>query len=59
MTGPYRALNTFHLDYKTNQFFYVSDTRRCLFQANKKHINTARAERTVIEFWTVGASRNQ
>jgi hypothetical protein len=28
-------------------------------QINTKHINTVRAERTVVECYTVGASRDQ
>ena len=28
-------------------------------QINTKHINTVWAERTIIECWTVGASRNR
>ena len=37
---------------------YVAQVAVCS-QINTKHINTVWAERTVVEYYTVGASRNQ
>ena len=49
MPGPYRAVNTFRLGYKTNQFIvYVAQVAVCS-EINTKHINTVWAERTIVE----------
>jgi hypothetical protein len=46
--SPYRAVNTFHLDYK-NQFMLWHKSLFFFPQINTKHINTVWAERTVVE----------
>jgi hypothetical protein len=36
-SSPYRAVHTFHLGYKNQSFYAVSDTSRCLFSDKYKN----------------------
>ena len=47
--SSYRAVNTFHLGYKTNQFMLEVAQVAVCSQINTKRINTVWAERTVVE----------
>ena len=57
---PYRAVNTFHLSYKTQSVYAVSGTSHCLFSDKYKTHNSVWTECTIfLNIRPVGASRNQ
>ena len=60
MSSPYRAVNTFHLGYKNQSVYAVSDTSRCFF--SDKYKTHKYSVGTAYSCWNVklvGASRNQ